>query len=106
MEAGPLNTFLKLRRIVVETSPSTGEVTRRWEDVREVRAQRVKFVAKAVTRGSEAFVQADAVFYIRIQHHIEDGWRVIDRSGTEYDVVVEPNREKGLNLLKCTKVND
>lgn len=106
MKAGRLTSFLTLCRLEVSKNPNTGAILRKWVDVREVRAERVKFIARAVTRGVEGFVEADAVFYVRDQHHVEDGWRVRERNGTVYDVVVEPNREQGYNLLKCTKVND
>lgn len=106
MEAGRLTYFLTPLRLEVVTNPLTGAVSQRWAEQREIRAERAKITAKAVTRGVEGFVNVDAVYYVRWQHRIEDGWRVRDRDGIIYDVVVEPNREKGLRLLKCTKVNE
>lgn len=106
MKAGRLNCFLTPSHLVTATDPESGAVTRRWTDEKEIRAERVKFTAKAVMRGAEGFIQADAVFYVRHRHRIEDGWRVRDRAGMLYDVVVEPDRENDLKLLKCTRVNE
>ncbi len=106
MNAGRLTHFLTPLRLDTVTSAETGEARQVWTEGREMRAERVKFTARAVTRGAENVIAADAVYYVRIQHPVSDGWRVRDRAGTLYDVVVEPNREKGLKLLKCTKAND
>lgn len=105
MRAGRLNTFLTPQRLAVTVNADTGETLRRWETLPDIRAERVKFNARAVAKRGEVTIDADAVFYIRINHPVEDGWRVRERGGELYDCVVEPNREKGLKLLKCKKVN-
>jgi head-tail adaptor len=106
MNAGKLSYFLTPLQLENVINPETGEMRQVWVEGKEMRAERVKFVARAAVRGSESVIGADAVYYVRIQHPIDDGWRVRERGGVLYDVVVEPNREKGLKLLKCTKVND
>lgn len=106
MTAGRLNYFLTPLRLERSYNPITGETTSHWAEKPEIRAERVKFTAKAVYRGVESLIAADAVYLVRYRHEISDGWRVRDREGTVYNVVVEPNREKDLKLLKCTKVND
>lgn len=106
MNAGRLSYFLTPMRLETVINPDTGEITRRWTELTEIRAERVKVASKAVTRGNEDFVAVDAVYYIRWNHDVRDGDRIRERGGNTYEVVVEPNREKGLKLLKCTKVND
>ncbi len=106
MKAGRLSYFLTPQKLEVLEDPVTGETKRVWRDQPEIRAERVKFISKAVTRGGESFFDADAVFRIRWTHRIEDGWRVQERGGFLYDVTVEPDRENDMRLLKCTKVND
>ena len=106
MNAGRLTSFLIPLELVKETDKVTGEITRRWKEHPEIRAERVKYAAKIVQRGGEMVTKVDAVFYIRIQHKVADGWRVRTRDGAIYDVTVEPNRDKQLKLLTCSKVND
>lgn len=106
MNAGRLSYFLTPLQLVTRIDPESGSVRRQWVVHREMRAERVKFAAKAVTRGAEGFTAVDAVYLVRMRHEISDGWRVRDREGTLYDVVVEPNREKDFKLLRCTKVNE
>lgn len=106
MKAGRLNYFLTPMELITEHNPDTGETLRYWEAHDEIRAERVKFIARAATRGVESLTVADAIFRIRYRHDVKDGWRVRDREGVKYDVVVEPDRENGMKLLKCTKVND
>lgn len=106
MNAGTLAYFLDCFRLETVTDPVTGETTREWTEAGTVRADRIKLNGRAVMSGRESTVKADAAYYVRIQHHITDGWRVRERGGYLYDVTVEPNRQKGLKLLKCTKVND
>lgn len=106
MNAGRLSYFLTPMRLETVINPDTGSVSRQWVEQKEIRAERMKFTARAVTRGAEGFFAVDAVYLVRMQHRISDGWRVRDRDGVLYDVTVEPNREKGLKLLKCVKVNE
>lgn len=106
MNAGRLTEFLTPMHLETGVDPASGAIKRDWVEEKEIRAERVKLTTRAVTRGAEGFIEADAVYYVRIQHRIKDGWRVADRYGTLYDVVTEPNREKGLLVLKCTKVNE
>lgn len=106
MNAGRLSYFLTPMRLETVTDPASGAITRRWVEQKEIRAERVKLTVRSQMRGVELFNAADAVYYIRHRHRIEDGWRMKDRDGTLYDVVVEPNREKDLKVLKCTKVNE
>lgn len=106
MKAGRLNTFLTPMHLTVTHDPVTGEACRSWVELREIRAERVRYAARHVYNSAELVVGIDAVFHVRIQHPVEDGWRVRERNGETYDVVVEPNTEKQLKLLRCTKVND
>lgn len=106
MKAGRLNYFLTPKRLQTVTNPETGETRREWTEEKEIRAERVKITAKAMMKGPELIQHIDAAFYVRFAHPIADGWRVKDREGIIYDVNVEPNREKGLKLLKCSKIND
>ncbi|WP_303745040.1 phage head closure protein [uncultured Duncaniella sp.] len=106
MKAGRLNTFITPMHLTVTHDAVTGEARRVWEELPEIRAERVKYTARHVYNSAELVVGVDAVFHIRYAHPVRDGWRVRERGGDIYDVVVEPNREKQLKLLRCTKVND
>lgn len=106
MNAGSLTYRLVAIEYVTTEDPLTGEKISEWIDRFTMRAERIKLTGKAVVRGSESVIEADAAYYVRIQHPIKDGWRVRELGGDLYDVVVEPNREKQLKILKCKKVND
>lgn len=106
MKSGRLNTFLTPMQLTVVTNQQTGETHREWVEMPQIRAERVKFIAREVRKSGEITVSADAVFHIRIQHPVSDGWRVRERDGFLYDVVVEPDKKNQLKLLKCTKVNE
>ena len=106
MIAGALNEKLIPIRPVREINSKTGECTSGWEELPPIRAQRVKLSVREAVRRRETVVEADAAYYVRYQHPIADGWRVLNSDGVKFNVVVEPNRSKMLKILKCTRVND
>ncbi len=106
MFAGRLTEKLIPSRLVRETDPRTGETRERWEELAPIRAERMKLTARSVLRRRETVTEIDAAYYVRIQHPVSDGWRVLNSDGVKFDVVVEPNRDKMLKILKCTRAND
>ncbi|MCM1369833.1 MAG: head-tail adaptor protein [Candidatus Amulumruptor caecigallinarius] len=106
MNAGGLRGMLIPLELQSFKNPMTGETIEEWVEHPPMRAQRIKIVGKAVVSGKESVIEQNTAYYVRLKHPISSGWRVKDKDGILYDVIVEPNDEKQLKVLECKKVNE
>ncbi len=86
---------------------SYGEEEPTWQEVRTVRAERVKMDGHRSEEVGEQFPDYSVRFNIRFAHPVEENWRVRQTDGHLYSVTnIIPNRRRGMKTLVCDRVNE
>lgn len=84
-----------------------GEETTDYVATRTVHAERVKHSGKRSEEVNEHFPDYNVEFNIRDVHPVAENWRVQQLGGYLYTVTaIEPNLDKGMKTLICTRVNE
>lgn len=107
MIAGKLKYLIELQRPEHQTG-AFGSISAKPDFVptRRVRAGRVKLSGQSRMSAYERFSDFNAIYEIRDAHTVDNGWRVQEIGGHLYTVcAVEPNRERGMLILICKRVN-
>lgn len=106
MRAGTLKykiTLLEPKR----TTDRMGAETVKYEEVRTIRAERVRTAGNRSEEVGEHFSAYSAEFNIRDAHPVSENWRVQQLGGYLYTVVaIIPNLDRGYKTLLCDRVNE
>lgn len=101
-----MDTRLRLLRPLTERDGFGSEKTR-YEETKTVHAERRKLTGNYREELGEMFPDYTAEFNIRIEHRVDEKWRVEERGGHLYTVCnIIPDRRKGMQTLRCERVNE
>lgn len=101
-----MRSRLRILRPRVEHGPLGGEKTM-WEETATVWAERVKVSPRHGMELGEPFPGYTVDYNIRWGREVGENWRVEEVGGHLYTVTnVIPNRERGMQTLKCERVNE
>ena len=97
----------KLRVLRPDFSASgSGAAAVAWREVGYCSAERVKLTGRRMLSAGEIVTDCDAMWRVRIEVPVKEGWRFEDSEGNLWEVTLpEPNIELELVTLKCVKVN-
>lgn len=105
MRAGQMKYKLHLLRPVVQVN-TYGEQETTYASYRTIWAERVKWAGARSEEVAEHFADQTVQYRIRDAHPVKENWRVTQLGGYTYTVVaIEPNLNKGMLTLTCTRVN-
>lgn len=103
-----MNERVTLKKPVI-TEDKFGSPRTEYVDVKTVHAEIQWKGGSTGLEAGELFMNERIDVLIRIQHKIEEGWRVqqIGMNRNLFHIsAIEPNREKGFNRLVCERVNE
>lgn len=84
-----------------------GSVRTEYEPVNTIHAERVKQTPSYGEQAGELFAGYRTLFNIRDCHEVDENWRVRQAGGHLYTVTnIEYNRDRGMQTLVCTRVNE
>lgn len=105
MRAGQLKYKLRLLRPTTTTN-DFGEENITYEEFRTIWAERAKYSGRNSEELAEHFADASVNWIIRDAHPVQEHWRVEQLGGYLYTVeAVEPNLNKGMKTLICSRIN-
>lgn len=105
MIIGRMRHRLRLLKPVTITD-SFGSERTEWEETNTVHAERVSVRGSRSNEVGELFPDYSVSYNIRIQHEIEENWRVEEVKGYLYSVTnIIYNQSKGYKTLICERVN-
>ena len=83
-----------------------GEAHTTYTPVRTIWAERVAITGKADEQAAEHSAQYSIQFRIRAAHPVREHWQVEQLGGYTYQVdAVEPNLQRGMLTLICSRLN-
>lgn len=89
------------------TTDKFGAEKTTYEETRTVHAERVKTSPSRSEEVGEHFPDYRAEFNIRVQHPIDENWRVEQLGGHLYTVTnIVVNIDRGMQTLTCERVNE
>lgn len=105
MQAGRMNCKLRLLKPESKKDDFGGKDLS-YVETKVVWAERKKVTPRFVEELGELFSDYTVEFNIRDAHDVEEKWRVEQLGGHLYTVVnIIPNHERGMQTLRCERVN-
>ena len=101
-----------MKYLVILLSPQKlvnkfGEETTEYVPYKTIHAERVKLSGMRKEEVGEHFPDYSVEFNVRDSHPIEENWRLQQLGGHIYTITnIIPNRDRGMNTLICSRVNE
>ncbi len=106
MKAGRMKYRLKVERPEIVIDEFKAETTR-WIPGKTIWAERVRNVGRRREEAGELFPDHSVEYNVRIQHDVQENWRVEEIGGHRYVVVATvPNADRGMLTLVCERLNE
>ena len=105
MQAGRMNCKLRLLKPASSKDGFGGKDTK-YVETKVVWAERKKVTPRFVEEIGELFSDYTVEFNIRDAHEVDEKWRAEQLGGHLYNIVnIIPNHERGMQTLRCERVN-